>query len=108
MAEALAIEKGLKIPYAQYEQGLSEGSAVSLAGFCWLVWRRNGRDVPLEDILSGGVDIDLATLDIEGDEEGEAGPTNPGPAASSPTAAGTSGSSPRSSASAPGKSASST
>ena len=103
MSEALAIEKAMKIPYAQYEQGLTEGSAQSLAGFICLVWRRNGRDVPLADILSGAVDIDLGDLDIEA-EEGEADPTNPIPPVSGTTAASTSASSPRSSASVPGRS----
>ena len=102
MSEALAVENALKIPYVQYEQGLQEGSARSLAAFIWLVWRRNGRDVPLEDILSGAVEVDLAGLDIE-PEEGETGPTNPIPAASSTTGASTSASSPKSSTSAPGR-----
>lgn len=69
MSEALAIENALKIPYAQYEEGLREGSARSVAGLIWLVWRRNGRDVPLADILSGAVEIDLATVDIEAEGE---------------------------------------
>jgi hypothetical protein len=103
MAEALAIEDALKIPYAQYEEGLGKGSARSIAGFVWLVWRRNGKDVPLADILSGAVDIDLSTLEIEA-ADGEADPTTPTPAASSTTGAGTSARSPKSSTSAPGKS----
>ena len=102
MSEALAIENVLKIPYIQYEEGLQKGSARCLAGFIWLVWRRNGRDIPFEDILSGAADVDLASLDIE-PEEGETGPTNPIPAASSTTGASTSASSPKSSTSAPGK-----
>jgi hypothetical protein len=107
MSEALALERGLKMPYVDYEEGLRKGSAVSLAGFVWLVWRRNGRDVALEDILSGAVDVDLATLDMEG-EEGEADPTGPLPAASSSTGGSTSASSLKSSESAPGRSGSST
>jgi len=104
MSEALAIENALKIPYAQYEEGLRDGSARSVAGFIWLVWRRNGRDVPLADILSGAVDIDLGTLEIE-PEEGEAGPTIPAPAASPSTGEDTSASSPKSSESARGSGA---
>jgi len=105
MAEALALEEALKIPYAQYEEGLQKGSARSLAGFVWLVWRRNGRDVPIADILSGAADVDLASLDIEGEGE-EPGPTTPPPPASPTTSDGTSASSPKSSASARGKPAS--
>ena len=92
MSEALALEKGLKIPYAEYEEGLRKGSAVSLAGFCWLVWRRNGRDADLQAMLAGDVDIDLDGLSIEGDE-GEGDPTSPPPAVSPTTGRGTSASS---------------
>ena len=104
LAEALALEAGLKIPYVQYEEGLRDGSARSVAAFIWLVWKRNGRDVPLGDILSGAVDIDLNTLEVD-DEAAAAGPTSLPPPASSTTGGGTSERSPKSSTSAPGKSA---
>jgi hypothetical protein len=106
MSEALAVEKALGMPYARYDEGLREGFARSMAGFIWLVWRRNGRDVKFADIESGAVDIDLDTLDIDDGEEVEAGPTTPTPPASSTTAAGTSARSPKSSTSARGNSAS--
>jgi hypothetical protein len=106
LSEALAIENALKIPYAQYEEGLRAGSARSVAAFIWLVWRRDGRDVPLADILSGTVDVDLDTLEMDaGDDagdEGSAGPTTPTPPPSSTTAAGTSARSRKSSRSVPG------
>ena len=105
MAEALAIEEGLKIPYAQYEEGLRTGTARSVAGLIWAVWHRNGREVALADILSGAVDVDLETLDVEA-ADGEADPTTPTPAASPSTDAATSASSRKSSASARGNSAS--
>ena len=107
MSEALAIEHALKCNYAQWEADLEAGSARALAGFIWLVWRRDGRDVLLEDILSGKVEIDLGAIGIEADE-GEADPTTPIPAASSTTGDGISASSPRSSTSARGRSGSST
>jgi hypothetical protein len=108
MSEALAIEAGLGMPYAAYEEGLRAGSAKSVAGFIWSVWKRNGRDVPLADILSGKVDVDLNALDIDaGDAEGdETGPTTPTPTATSTTGGSTSGSSPKSSGSSRGRSAS--
>jgi hypothetical protein len=109
LSEALAIEKALGIPYAAYDEGLRAGSARSVAAFIWLVWRRNGKDVPLADILSGAVDVDLDTLEVDtgGDEDaGEAGPTTPTPPVLSTTAAGTSARSRKSSASARGSSAS--
>ena len=94
--------------YKPMSEALMAGSARSLAGFVWLVWKRNGRDVPLADILSGAVDVDLNTLEIEGGDDeaeaGEVGPTTPTPEASSTTAAVTSASSRKSSGSSPGRS----
>jgi len=103
LAEALAVEKALGMPYARYEEGLRDGSARSVAGFIWLVWRRNGRDVPFADIESGAVNVDLDTLEMDDDDpEGGAPPTGPTPPVSSTTAAGTSARSPKSSTSARG------
>jgi hypothetical protein len=104
LVEALALEAGLKIPYAQYEEGLREGRALSVVGFIWLVWRRNGRDVPLADILSGAVAVDLDALEV--DEEGEADPTTPPPPASPTTGDATSAPSRKSSTSGRGSSGS--
>jgi len=86
LSEALAIEAGLKCRYVDYETDLAAGSARALAGFIWLVWRRNGRDVPLEDTSEDG-----------------AGPTTPPPGRSPTTGTGTSASSRKSSTSARGK-----
>ena len=79
MAEMMALEKALGVPYGQWEQDLQAGSARALAGFIWLVWRRDGRDVKFEDIESGDVEIDLAGFDVEEDPEPEepADPTRP-------------------------------
>ena len=74
----------------------------ALAGFVWMVWHRDGRDVSIDQILDGTVDVNLAEVNIEADE-GEADPTDPTPTASPTTASGTSGSSPKSSTSVPGK-----
>jgi hypothetical protein len=94
MAEMMALEKALGIPYGQWEHDLKAGSARALAGFCWLVWRRDGRDVPFSDIESGAVSIDLNEFDIEEDEPEDAaadptprvpgsGPSSTGPASGS-------------------------
>jgi hypothetical protein len=115
MSEALAIEHALNCRYADWETDMQGGSARALCGFIWLVWRRDGRDIALADILSGDVDVDLATLDIElepgepGYEQQEQGgepvdPTSPGPAVSSSTGASTSGRSLKSSPSGRGSS----
>ena len=88
MSEALALENGLKCRYVDWETDLQAGSARALAGFVWLVWKRNGRDVPLDDILSGAVEIDLGGLNIEPDGD-ETGPTSLPPEPSPTTGAGT-------------------
>jgi hypothetical protein len=106
MSEALAIEHALKCNYAQWETDLQAGSARAICGFIWLVWRRDGRDVALDDILSGEVEIDLGDFNVEADE-GETDPTTTAPAALNGTGGATSASSPRSSTSARGRSGSS-
>ena len=88
MSEALALEGALKCRYVDWENDLAAGSARALAGFIWLVWRRNGRDVPVEDILSGAVEIDLNGVRIESDGD-EADPTSLPPEPSPTTATGT-------------------
>jgi hypothetical protein len=88
MSEALAIENGLKCTYAKWETDLEAGSARAMCGFIWLVWRRDGRDVKLEDILSGAVDFDTKDLNIEADE-GDTDPTSPPPEPSDTTATAT-------------------
>ena len=62
MSEALAIEEGWGRRYAEWESELQAGSAKAMAVFVWLVWRRAGRDVPLEDVLSGKADFDYREL----------------------------------------------
>jgi len=102
LSEALALEQALKCRYADWETDLQAGSARAVCGFIWLVWRRNGRDVPLDDILNGTVEVELASFDVEA-EEGEADPTSPPPERSPTTNTATSGRSPRSSTSARGR-----
>jgi hypothetical protein len=105
MSEALAIEEGLHCRYTDFEQDLREGSARAMCGFIWLVWRRDGRDVALADILSGKVEIDRSSIGFDAEDD-EPDPTGPPPEASKPTAASTSARSRRSSASGRGSSAS--
>jgi hypothetical protein len=62
MSEALAIEQATGMRYVDWENELAAGSMKAMCAFVWLVWRRHGRDVPLDDILSGKVEIDLAEL----------------------------------------------
>jgi len=89
MLEALTIEDKLKCRYADWETDLQGGSARALCGFIWMVWHRDGRDISLEDILSGNVDVNLAEVNIEADEgDADADPTvPPSPPDRSPTTA---------------------
>jgi len=94
MSEALALEKAWGHRYAEWETELAAGSAEALCVLAWVIWRRDGRDVKLEDILAGTVDFDfgefVASLAEAGDQvpEGESGP-GPSTRAGSPGPAGT-------------------
>jgi len=82
MAEMLALEKETGLAYGEWEAGLAKGSARALAALAWLVWKRDGRDVPFADIESGKAELNLGTLAVEADEP--PGPTT-GPAATGPS-----------------------
>jgi hypothetical protein len=105
MTEALEIEQAAKVPYEQYRRDLTAGSARAMCIFVWTVLKRNGRDVSLEDILSGEFEINMYDYWIEQDEDEEPGPTAAG-GGSPPPATTTASSSPSSSESAPGRSGS--
>lgn len=93
--EAIAIEEGLGMSYGAFDSALKAGSAKAMAGLIWAVLRRNGRDVPLADILTGKYQVDANTVTLE--QEGGENPTGETP--SSPGTGGPiSGSSPKSSA----------
>jgi hypothetical protein len=109
MSEALAIEHVYKRRYAEWQSDLQAGSAKAMCVLAWLIWRRDGRDVPFEDILGGTIDFDLNEMLTSLAESAEAGaepdPTpSPAPAGTDGTATATSGSSPSGSGSNRGKS----
>jgi hypothetical protein len=118
MSEAIAIERAWGRRYAEFQQELAAGSAEGWAVLAWAVWRRSGRDVPLQDILDGKVDFDhtemVRSLNAAYAEEAQAaeeGPTSGAspltdPDGTATTSAATSGRSRPSSASARGKSGS--
>jgi hypothetical protein len=62
MSEALAIERVYERRYAEWQSDLGAGSAKAICVLAWLIWRRDGRDVPFEDILDGKADFDLAEM----------------------------------------------
>lgn len=76
LTEAIELEEGLGIPYGEYQRALARGSAKALAGFVWLVLKRDGRDTPLADILSGKFPLNDDDVTIEVEDED---PTDPPP-----------------------------
>lgn len=62
MSEALAIEEVYGARYAQWQDDLWAGSAKAMCVLAWIIWRREGRDIPFADIVSGKVDFDLGEM----------------------------------------------
>jgi len=114
MSEALAIERVYERRYAEWQSDLAAGSAKAMCVLAWLIWRRDGRDVPFEDILDGKADFDLGEMleslseAAEAEKAAAADPTGPPDPAGTPgTGTSTSASSPSGSGSGRGKSGSS-
>ena len=115
MSEALAIEHVYKRRYAEWQSDLAAGSARAMCVLAWVIWRRDGRDVPFEDIIDGKADFDLLEMltsmaeAAEAEAAAAADPTElPAPAGTDGTGTGTLSSSPASSGSARSRSGSST
>ncbi len=111
MSEALAIEDVYKRRYAEWQTDLQAGSARAMCVLAWIILRRDGTDLPFEDIISGKFDFDLVEMltslaeSAAAETPAEADPTQPpAPAGTDGTGTGTSSSSPASSGSARGKS----
>jgi len=84
MSEALAIEDVYKRRYVEWQADLQAGSAKAMAVLAWIIWRRDGREVPFEDIISGRADFDLGEMinsileSAKAEQEGEPDPQTPG------------------------------
>lgn len=80
LVEAIDVERGTGMAFDAWRFiHLPAGSAVAMAGFVWLVLKRNGRQVPLEDIMSGEYELHTSDVDVEREGDGDAeGPTSPG------------------------------
>ena len=93
MAEAIQIEKVLDVSFARYQEMLRLGYASAVGAFTWAVLKRNGRDVPLADILNGKFELWTGDVDVqpegsepeagERDAAAEPGPTSPSSSGSS-------------------------
>jgi hypothetical protein len=97
VSEAIELEEKLGMPFGQWRAALGAGSVKALAGFVWLVLRRNGQPVPWQDIVTGAYELSDADVDIE--QEGGEDPTDP---PSPGDGSSTSGPSPSDSGSGPG------
>ena len=114
MSEALAIERVYERRYAEWQSDLAAGSAKAMCVLAWLIWRRDGRDVPFEDIIDGKADFDLVEMlesmaeSAEAEKAAAADPTVPSdPDGTHTTATSTSASSRSGSGSGRGRSGSS-
>jgi hypothetical protein len=114
MSEALAIEKVYERRYAEWQSDLAAGSAKAMCVLAWLIWRRDGLEVPFEDILDGKADFDLVEMlesmaeSAEAEKAAAADPTvPPDPAGTHTTGTSTSASSRSGSTSGRGRSGSS-
>ena len=89
MSEALAIERVYERRYAEWQSDLAAGSAKAMCVLAWLIWRRDGREVPFEDIIDGKADFDLVEM-LESMAESAAAEAAPDPTGT-PDPAGTPG-----------------
>jgi hypothetical protein len=97
VSEAIELEEKLGMSFHAWRAALGNGSVKALAGFVWLVLKRNGQGVPWQDIVTGAYELSDSDVDIE--QEGGEDPTSP---PSPAPGASTSGPSPSDSGSAPG------
>lgn len=75
--EAIALQKVTGMRMQEWGAALAEGDAFAMTGLVWLLYRRNGREVPFDE-----VEFDIGSLDIQDDEvAAEAGPTEAAEAA---------------------------
>ena len=97
VSEAIELEEKLGMSFHAWRAALGNGSVKALAGFVWLVLKRNGQGVPWQDIVTGAYELSDSDVDIE--QEGGEDPT---PAPSPAPGDSTSEPSPSDSGSGPG------
>lgn len=62
MSEAMAVERESGRSYTEWQSQLQAGALWAFCVLAWIVWRRDGRDVPLQDLLDGKIDFDLGAM----------------------------------------------
>ncbi len=71
--EAIALQKVTGMRMQEWSSALTEGDAYALTGLVWLLYRREGREVPFDE-----VEFDIGSISLEedaGPEAAEADPT---------------------------------
>lgn len=61
--EAIALQKVTGLRMNEWGDALKEGDAFALTGLVWLLWRRDGREVPFDM-----VEFDIGSISLEEDE----------------------------------------
>lgn len=70
--EAIALQKVTGMRMQEWTTALTEGDAFALTGLVWLLYRRDGRNVPFDEVE---FDIGSITLEDDSEPEVEADPT---------------------------------
>lgn len=83
LTEAIELEEKLGMTFAEWNRDFYRGSVKALCGLVWLALKRDGRGIPLADILSGkwpeggGLCYEDIRVEMEGDEPGPTGASSP-------------------------------
>ena len=70
--EAIALQKVTGMRMQEWTTALTEGDAFALTGLVWLLFRREGREMPFDEVE---FDIGSIALEEDAEPEVEAGPT---------------------------------
>ena len=65
--EAIALQKVTGMRMQEWTTALTEGDAFALTGLVWLLFRREGREMPFDE-----VEFDIGSISLEEDAEPEA------------------------------------
>lgn len=79
--EAIALQKVTGMRMQEWSTLLAEGDAFALTGLVWLLWRRNGHEVPFDEVEFdiGSIDVDEEQVEVQPDptEAAEVAAENP-------------------------------
>lgn len=67
--EAIALQRATGMRPPEFGKALELGDAIAITGLVWLMWSRNGKVVPFEEVV-----FDIASIEIEDEDEADADP----------------------------------